>query len=772
MQGNLIELRGRVRPDGSPVRRTNLFAADEESRNYATDPGVRDRARAVLEELYGAGVPTHQTLQTYREKFALFYNLYNFVSAAFFKDRYPAHVPLPHQVVETFHPRIMDAIFGSGQWFRPRGESYEADKISKIVYMLLNAQHRDMDLEGVFGPFVRDQCIYGTAIFYLKWDRRLRRVRSPKVVDRYLSGGEETVVLSGEYEEAVAFDGPRIKQVNIHDYICHPYFTDPQEAPFVGHRWRVGFQELVSQVRSGYYHFDDFQEFVESSPGWPNVVSLGAVGSSVVWEDSGLLAELSSDRTGQRPYVVQEYWGPFEIEEGELPVECVITMIDGREVVRIEENPYWHGMRPFLVGRHIKLSDEHFGKGMIEPIVGISMEMDDLRASAMESAHFSTAPMLIYSGQSGLGRGTIKLSPGQGVCLDDPNSAKFAPYPDMGTAARLWEQELKGDAYSVTGATPMLTGVSDTGRRTTATDVSTKQQNANMRLWEPIRNIVSDVLSPMLYMQTRLNWQFFRKERAVRRFGVEAARRYPEFSTIRPEDVVGHDCSFDILVANEVSQIGVRTQQMINLAQIVPPLVQIPKELWQQFGINPARLVKSIAKAGFYMQDIDDVFAEDPGDEVISADEERALLLAGHPLRVHDSDNHPQHLAAHMELYRVLESAMRMQRDGMELESMPKVDEWTLATLEAHIRNHALHLQRMTEMMQTAAHPPGGPMQGPPGGPVQGGPTAERRADGPGGPPPPPPAGQPPTGRPAAGPVGPIKDAAEGMAPNRPQERR
>lgn len=451
--------------------------------------------------------------------------------------------------VETILPRIVEGVLGTDPPFevQPREEQDVAS--AEKMAGLLRYQLQRMRNTQLFQTTARSALIYGTSYQKIGWENAIVKVGKKE-------GTDEKFI--------VPYEGPKAWPLSISDLFVprSAIGLQPGDGSCVVHRFYRTYDELKSRERAGmYFGVDDLPR---------PTTGLHVTDDDLLRMRRGLSRSslpTPKDEPWNR-YEVLEYWGLFSPSKDEEPEEWVITTVGLTTVIRAQPNPYWGWFRPFLRMTPLFLEGEFYGIGIPESIQDSQTALNALVNIRFDNLVMAMQRMFVVTGASGIQLKQITPRPWGVIKSEDPNGVRPLDVPDITASAFTETAMLQEGIRRTTGATSALTGEFPS-KRATASEVASNVSEAGQRLSTTILNAES-FFHEQLEMLAMLNYQFLRKEQAIRILGPEGAK----WDTVSPEDV-RH--LYDIVPVGSRSTMSraVKQAQLLQFLQIAPQVQQV-----------------------------------------------------------------------------------------------------------------------------------------------------------------------------------------------------
>jgi hypothetical protein len=623
-------------------------------KNYAASEGIAQRAlKLVQEAMSSARDARGQLTSSWQRNVNAFFNIRHRK-----KVRGRANVvdPEPFRVVETIYARGAKAILGNKPWLRgfPGPGEVMADQEQAELNEALLQQQLEVGSEGsrTIKSNFKSWLILGTAVTKVHWDieTRRRRMRNP------LTGR------LAKMTDAFVYQGPRWRNVDIEDfYVANPVDGEtPDEQDFVIERKTVNLRDLRALDRGGIITNvskikpDDLT--TSASPDEEMKVSRAHL--------LGVDYEATQPRSG--PVGKADIWmyeGAFDLYDNDEEVECWIWVANGKHVLRVQENPYWHGRRSYVSAPCIRVPGNFYGLSPIQPILDLWAELNDLHNMGLDAAVLSLNPGLIVGATAGLDLNNWLLSPG----------VAFSPITQIAHQAMAPLRQMMRETTSATD----LLQAQGTGGIDKATIYQGAIQEANVRI-AMMTGEFAGMMEDGGQKSWALNQQFMRREQLVRVLG----RGGYSWRPVRPQDV-RYPMDWKAIGVQNIGAELTRNMGLERFVSTFTPLalqgglpldfVEIAKTYWSSLG----------------MSDADKIIAPQ-GPQPMDPQQENLMLRQRQPVDVHPQEDFPIHLRHH------LQERQRMQAE-------PVADEIALGLLDEHVKETQAMFRRVEAAKQAMA---------------------------------------------------------------------
>ena len=499
------------------------------------------------------------------------YDLYRgFIRSRSQPFRNQVHLPLLFSAIEVGVAIKHGLMFGQRPYveFMPAGP--EDAMSARRVTSLVQQQMEDAKIEAKTATILRMGDITGTAPFQWSWktsgDTRPRRQPLPTDPTGQL--------FSVVNEKIIDFDGPWIDPVDILDFAPAPGFTDIEDMPWCIRRYWMDFDDIVRLA----YPTDGSQPIFDPA----SVEEL---------RESQMTGDGSSDMDGRRyaPGTIRysmpnlapldRYAKPVEILEmhGIIPDEMVpedgqrsrlITIGNGRVVLRNVQNPHWSGRLPF--GIYSPTPDPYslFGIGKVEPNDKLQATASRIASQRLDATDLILDPVFVYNQLANVQTQKLYAKPGANIGVDgDPSAAIMPLTPDIRGLVQgiteiesLWRWMQFG-----TGVSEDAIGMSGGGTdRQTAREFLGKMENTQRRMIREAMHACDVILLPLAEAMRAMNAQFMPPVKQIRMLGQAAimdpvtGQMIPPDQSVTLQDVV---LKYDMRAASAAGLIGRSSQQ-------------------------------------------------------------------------------------------------------------------------------------------------------------------------------------------------------------------
>jgi hypothetical protein len=536
--------------------------------------------------------------QPYEDRWARYYKLYrSYVKRTKSDWRSKVFIPYAFSVIETITPKIM----GDIPKFVCVPVGPEDIEPARMMESMLDYCATNTDLYLELLKAVKSTLKYGTGILktYFKQDIRRTFVPQPKMRDiveqvedpvidpstgQPLSSADGEVltetreIVTGQEEDGVemvpseylAYEGPAAEAIDLFNFYVAPEAEDIDSARYVIHRTYREMSHIVDLVKKGVYRLPDNMGpgDIVTDPDDPGMVRRDSI------ELGG-----GNDDSLRRAVEIWEFW---------TDDNRVITVANGKAILRVTENPFTHQQKPFV--RMVDYLQEHefWGVGEIEAIEGLQDIQNALINQRLDNVRLALNPTYAVDVENIEDLRDLTMRPGgvirtkggravqeifQRVDLGDVTSSAFAEASEM---ERFIER--------VTGVTAYQTGMDSPTLNDTATGVALITESGNTKFALKVRLMELMGLRRLAKHWGSIIQQFTTEERVVRLLGPMGQVM---FQQLTPDAIQGA-LDYDVMTQSTSQTESVRREQAISLLQTVgqvwpaavPKLVQDVLNAW------------------------------------------------------------------------------------------------------------------------------------------------------------------------------------------------
>lgn len=420
----------------------------------------------------------------------------DFVSAGLdpaFEGAHNVHVPMAYANIKAMHARIFQAVMNISPRFslKPRTKIPEVQKEDKeeLLNWVINdyanqQQGWDAAIDEDILNFVAD----GKAVTKQYWKRDVRKFMDvEETLRRPIELDEDGYPIVDEKEiekEEVLWDCPILEPVKLEDFwVIGKKLWDIDSADLIDHMQDYTKSDMIKASRLGFFQTTATDEVLKYAPPTPPTQQVNLLSTTLKQLDDFTTGmDKLGSRAGIPAYKIHECYLRYDIDDDGIDEELVVWIEERhRKVLRLTylERVGPGGKRPFTM----KLFTPD-GKGLGELLYGLNNEIDYIHNQRLDYGTLQNLPFFFYRAASGLNPIQLKVGPGMGIPVDDPNGDVMFPRLNGGTAYGFQEEAtVRTYAEDTSGITKFALGQnSQQGATRTATGTAALVNELNSNI--------------------------------------------------------------------------------------------------------------------------------------------------------------------------------------------------------------------------------------------------------------------------------------------------
>jgi hypothetical protein len=220
-----------------------------------------------------------------------------------------------------------------------------------------------------------------------------------------------------ERESFVAYEGPMATNIDPKNFWVAPESENVDSARYVIHRsyqsWD-GKEGVVDWVKQGIYHLPDGLELRDFFA--PNSSFMDDPHSERMTSiDRGYMGDPTRNQVE-----IKEFW----LDDGRL-----ITLANDKVILRVQDNPFFHGQKPFIPIYDYKMPHEFWGVGEIEVIEGLQDLINALANQRIDNVRIGMDQMKVVNKSKLANANQLKTRPGGIIETNGDMDAREVIYP-------------------------------------------------------------------------------------------------------------------------------------------------------------------------------------------------------------------------------------------------------------------------------------------------------------------------------------------------------
>lgn len=514
-------------------------------------------------------------------------------------------VPYAYSNVEEINARVQDAFFQVEPWLevRPRNAMTSANSAETmealILYML-----RKADFPRIFEAFTRNCLMYGHGALKVDWDWDFDTVSWPQAIfvtdpatGQQIPDPQTGKPLVRGYQtttKQVPRMCPKFTALDIYDFLVDP------DGGITAHLVETTWAQLKreTQLKPDLYFPEAIQQiaaFMESVPDADNWI----IRFAEIWNDYDKTCTIitTEDRDAiayKDTRAAIRSTGGYTAYKRNVFLKSPILLWHG-------PNQFMHQRSPILNTGYVKIPNEVYGMGAIEPSIDTNDALDRFTNMIADNWNLGINRRYAYDANMEIDHealNSFNVPGGKVGVLGNPNEAImalpfFTPEPKDYQILDIYKSFIElssgvSDFYNK--------GVGTGGDNSTASGINSIIQESTHRFKLFIRNLELDIVTPALQMVATMIQQFTTDQWEM--MLMSAPPEIQRLGEMAPDQLVG-SFSFDIAAANYTSNKTIRQRNFLAFYQ---QAAQTP--YWNQYeGLKEAGKVFEIRNIGRLLND-------------------------------------------------------------------------------------------------------------------------------------------------------------------------
>ena len=334
----------------------------------------------------------------------------------------------------------------------------------------------------------------------------------------------------------VTYSGPRADVIPPEELLMDPEAKCMEDAAFVIHRVKRTISYLREKEREGVY--SGIEEVVRYATSDTVLRSSEESSRYAVAEDATVASGGSEQgQVARRKVEVFEWWGMLDTN-GDGIADPYLVVMAGDTIIRMERNPYAHGLPPFVELRPILDIFRFAGIGIAELVGEFQRVKTAIWRQTLDNMSFQNNQMWEVDENAGVDVDSLMRPRPGGVVFTNMLGRGFKPItpPPLGNAPLQMMEMIQSQLEQRSGVTRYNQGLDASTLNKTAHGISAIMGASQQRL-ELIALIMADSVRRIYKMMLELNQQFIDQSLVIRVFN--------EPLEISPDDLAGN---FDVQV--------------------------------------------------------------------------------------------------------------------------------------------------------------------------------------------------------------------------------
>lgn len=544
----------------------------------------------------------------FMDRWQKYYGMYRSIPAQKAEGQSNIFVPYIFMIVEVVKARLAESLFAARPYLSvlPRNDE-DKDKAEKARTLLDWQLNERMEIGTLFREqLLQSLCCFGTAVCYTGWLKKTRKVKKNAVIRVPLSDqfGQPVITADGQMatveqatvidKEITVYDDPICQMVDIFDFFVDPNANEIEDARYCGHREYQSKEQLENMVKNGKYKID--WKKVDDSP---NIEDGRKQRLDIVGITLSAETEADTGKNTNGLYLVHHYW-----EDNRH-----IVFINQNYCALDEENPFWHGMKPYTKDCYTPLPNEFYGIGIPESVEYLQLELNTTRNQRIDYNSMALRRMWKLRKGCGLTPKDMIWRQNGILAVDNMDDIQEIQVSNLPASAFANEATIKQDMRDATGCHDIIMGLSEADE--TATTTMTKDNNASVRFKDVISSISSNLIVKIGEMCISLDQQFLTEDRRVRLMNDTA----DEVFTISPFEIDGE---YDLIYVGSAVE-PMANKELIKQHAIEAYNIAASSPLYQGSPNEMIKVIESVYKS-LEMENIPELLPKPPAPIPMSND--------------------------------------------------------------------------------------------------------------------------------------------------------
>lgn len=433
------------------------------------------------------------------------------------------HLPLTLQITQAVHARFKEAIFSVKPWWVLLPiEKMDIERIKNIDtvmhWSVQNYVNNKKGIDTVIDDWLHDVIHIGWGIVKRRWSLMQRKAIvleevSQEEKEKNLDGleqlaelkrkeemgeelnEEESEVISKEVEKIITvFDGPMIERWPHEDFLMPGYandVSDLNEMHMIGFDYRISKSEFLYKAEIGMFKKEWCADIIKTGGvREPGQMSTDMYGKENLKrkQDAYQGVETVDAKAGVKQLQNTEIMLRYDIDEDGYDEEIVVQFNTDTDKIcgfNFLDRMVLDGKRPAHKADFIRRPGRTYSLGLLEVLYPLNEELDSMHNMRQDFGTLSNIPFFFFRSGSGMKPEKMRLEPGVGIPLDDPQNDVNFPRLNNST---VWgfqeEQNLVTWAEKVTSITAMNSGLPSqrVGASRTSSGMSALLNESNLNL--------------------------------------------------------------------------------------------------------------------------------------------------------------------------------------------------------------------------------------------------------------------------------------------------
>lgn len=341
---------------------------------------------------------------------------------------------------------------------------------------------------------------------------------------------------------------------------------------------------------------------------------------------------------GNTVAMIHQIWRKMKIK-GEH--RMMVTHMAGMNfILGCKRNPYWCDRIPVILQPLEPNPDSIWGPSQVKPVAQIQYQANDYANMALDSGMYGMLPIVMTDPEKNPRAGSMVLAMAS-VWLTDPNSTKFAEFPQLWKEGLAIVAECKQQIFQSLGVNPAMIPQGNAGKKPTQAQIAQEQQVIMETTSDNVALLQDGVLSKILEWFYELDYQYRTKAITVKKFGHLGLKA--EMQQVEPfQERERFEFRW---YGTEGFKAAQQVQQMISMLNV---MTKLPPQALQGRKLDLGPVLEYISEATFGPRLAPHVLIDQRDQMSMDAGLENQLMHNLFPVQVHEMDNDVQHIQSHL----------------------------------------------------------------------------------------------------------------------------
>ena len=527
---------------------------------------------------------SHRT--SYYTKWQKFYKLYrSYIEKRKGDWRSTVFVPYIFSTIEAIMPRMVASLPKIGVEPVEEQDVEAAKGLERLMEYSANATDLDLELIKLYKQALK----YGTGLGKTYYERRTVKIRGPEkpaaqevpatnadgspmmdINDKPMMMPQDPMPETGDTSERVIYEGPRSQWVDIFNFWVAPEAADLESARYTIERVFREVSYIKKLIDKGVYRLPPGMTLddIVNPKDEPADTRRQAIGETAATDSTRKAAE------------IWEIWTDDN--------RC-ITMMNRMAIIRVIENPYDHGMKPYFRTVDYLNEGEFWGMGEIESLEGLQDLENALVNQRIDNVRMTMDQMMAVNVDNLEDLRDLRPRPGGVIRTTgdrDPREIVMAlDTGDVTNSAFKEAEQIERLIERVSGVSAYQMGIDTPSQADTATGMTTIVEQGNTKF--ALKVTIAEILGirTMARQWGSLLQQYSSAERFIRVLGPTGEYT---FDSIQPDSLLGA-VDYNVQIGASAHSSSAEKELSMTLLQVMAGLTpqavpELSKDVLIAFG--------------------------------------------------------------------------------------------------------------------------------------------------------------------------------------------